>query len=328
MDCSSTVEHLRAVTTFAGVHDGIERIEEHADVLYFATYHSQEQMCFSQIVLALQHHSNHLIAAVVKAPPPKTFAELRLRMVPLPYDSPAEGLPPSSFLARVSDGVRPRAVSGAGSQGIPVHTDAYVNRLKRRLQLAQEVAMQRGATKADLTPPPSHSTPVPPSPSPRLPFGRGGGHVGKMPRGKEADKQVTAHVAVAPDSMKVSGTPNEIVEIYNASAGAAKTEDTFSVEKQLTVQSNSWRLEDDPFRWTFADTQTQEASETLSPKHTGIKSESSAMMQPQMLNSVTPVEQEPINEQAQPIEPKVSSTSVISEKTEPSESEPPKLQQM
>ena len=68
-----------------------------------------------------------------------------------------------------------------------------------------------------------------------------------MPRGKEADKQITAHVALAPDSMKVSGTPNEIIEIYNASARAAKTEGAFSVEKQLTVQSNSWQLEDDPF---------------------------------------------------------------------------------
>ena len=135
------------------------------------TKRRQEQTRVSQIVLALHLQTNHLIAAVVKAPPPKTFAELRLRMVPLPYDSPAEGFPPSSFLARVSDGVGPRAVSGAGSQGIPVHTDAYVNRLKRRLQLAQEVAMQRGATKADLTPPPFQSTPAPPSLSPRLPFG-------------------------------------------------------------------------------------------------------------------------------------------------------------
>ncbi len=99
-----------------------------------------------RVLLALQHHSNHLIAAVVKAPPSKTFAELRLRMVPLPYDSPAEGFPPSSYLARISDGVGTKAVSRAGSQGIPVHTDAYVNRLKRRLQLAQEVAIQRDAT--------------------------------------------------------------------------------------------------------------------------------------------------------------------------------------
>ena len=100
------------------------------------------------------------------------------------------------------------------------------------------------------------------------------------------------------------------------------------MEKQLTVNLNSRRLEDDPFQWTFADTQTREASETLSPKLTAMKSESSAMIQPQMLNPVTPVEQQPINEPAQPIEPKLSSMSVISEKTEPRESEPPKLQQM
>ncbi len=86
-----------------------------------------------------------------------------------------------------------------------------------------------------------------------------------MPRGKEADKQIIAHIPVAPDSMKVSGTQNEIIEIYNASARAAKTEETFSVEKQLIVQSNSWQcLRNDPFQWTFTDTQTRKASETLS----------------------------------------------------------------
>ncbi len=52
MDCSFTVEHLRAVTTFAAVHDGVVRIEKHADVIFFVTQRSQKQMRVSQIVLA------------------------------------------------------------------------------------------------------------------------------------------------------------------------------------------------------------------------------------------------------------------------------------
>ena len=128
-------------------------------------------------------------------------------------------------------------------------------------------------------------------------------------------------VATAAQTQISSGTPNEIIEIYNASA--AKSAETSSSEKQLTVLANSWqRLEDDTFQWSFTDTQTQEASETLSPKLTAMKSESSAMMQQKMPDPVMTVEQQPINELARPIEPE------ISEKTEPRESEPTKLQQM
>ncbi len=52
------------------------------------------------------------------------------------------------------------------------------------------------------------------------------------------------------------------------------------------------------------------------------------MMQQLMPDPVMPVEQQPINEPAKPVEPKLTSMPVISEKTEPRDSEPPKLQQM
>ncbi len=35
-------------------------------------------------------------------------------------------------------------------RGAAVHTDAYVNRLKRHLHIAEEVAMKHGATQEDL----------------------------------------------------------------------------------------------------------------------------------------------------------------------------------
>ncbi len=59
-----------------------------------------------------------------------------------------------SLLVR-STGVRPQGapgswVAGSTESGATVHNDAYVNRLKRRLHVAEEVAMKHGATQAEL----------------------------------------------------------------------------------------------------------------------------------------------------------------------------------
>ncbi len=120
-----------------------------------------------------------------------------------------------------------------------------------------------------------------------------------MPRRKDGDTQIFAHVAVAPDSSKILGTPNEIIEIYNSWVVAANVEETWSAERQLAVPSKLWPcLEDKSFEWTTE--QTQEAFVALSLKLTGMESESIAIMHQLMHNPGMPVEQQP----APPVEPK------------------------
>ncbi len=75
----------------------MEEIEKHTKVIQFATFENQETRRVNQIVLRAQHHSNHIIAGVVRDKVPTTLAELRICMASLPYDSLHSALPAGTF---------------------------------------------------------------------------------------------------------------------------------------------------------------------------------------------------------------------------------------
>ena len=214
-ECNAIIQGLGSVTT-TGFHQAVELIEQFTETLRFAGLRDQEEPRVHQIVKAVQHHANHLIAAVVREPRPTSFDTLRERMVDLPYDSSSAAGPNyvHAFFARGPDNA---AISTRGS-----HSDAYVSRIKRRLQHAEEVALKHGAKKEELKlPPQSGSPPAVPEQQPHRPFGRGGGVAGssKWSR-RNGDKQGTAAAAVVgggSPSPTSSITPNGVTEIYAAS---------------------------------------------------------------------------------------------------------------
>ncbi len=79
----------------------------------------------------------------------------------------------------------------------------------------------------------------PETPPHRFPFGRGGEHERKAPRGKDGDKQITANVAGILKSPTISGSPNEIIGVYIASVDAADMKNTQAVDDS-GVMSNPW----------------------------------------------------------------------------------------
>jgi hypothetical protein len=87
--CGDLISRLRTAT-LAEFHDGVDAIEKHVKVIQFANSENQETKRVNQIVLSVQHHPNYLVSGVVSDKVdkvPKTFAELRIRMATLPYES-------------------------------------------------------------------------------------------------------------------------------------------------------------------------------------------------------------------------------------------------
>jgi hypothetical protein len=129
----------------------VEAIEKHVKDIQLAASENQKTKRVNQIVLSVQRLSNYLVSGVSDKVDkvPKTFAELRIRMASSPYESLESELSAGTFYARAQGATGSRETGGAG-RGAAVHTDAYVNRLKRRLHLAEEVAMKHGATQEEL----------------------------------------------------------------------------------------------------------------------------------------------------------------------------------
>ncbi len=128
----SAIESLRTATV-AGFPHGVREIEKGAKVVQF-TFQIQETTRVNQIALAVQHHSNHLIAAVARDKVPKTFATLRIRTVSLPFESLDNAFPACTFYVRAQGGTGSWE-TGSARRGAMVNTDAYVNRLKRACTL-------------------------------------------------------------------------------------------------------------------------------------------------------------------------------------------------
>jgi hypothetical protein len=205
----------------------VELLEQHSLTLTFAGLPNLEATRVNQIVLAVKHHTNHLIAAVVNVVPvPTTFEALRVRLLNMPYepDSSSESYNAHAFFARAPESNVLRGHERQAKRDGAVHTDAYVNTLKRRLQHTEEVALKHGAKKDEFRLP-SKSTPVASDPKSRWPFGRGGGIQGSnRQHRKDSDAAITAAAAVAPATSPAPEAllkPNGVVEIYTASVSTS-----------------------------------------------------------------------------------------------------------
>ena len=205
----------------------VELLEQHSLTLTFAGLPNLEATRVNQIVLAVKHHTNHLIAAVVNlVPVPTTFEALRVRLLNMPYepDSSSESYNAHAFFARAPESNVLRGHERQAKRDGAVHTDAYVNTLKRRLQHTEEVALKHGAKKDEFRLP-SQSTPVASDPKSRWPFGRGGGIQGSnRQHRKDSDAAITAAAAVAPATSPAPEAllkPNGVVEIYTASVSTS-----------------------------------------------------------------------------------------------------------
>jgi len=210
-ECNRAMASL-ATATPTDFHAAVEFVEDHLALLGFAGFNEQASVRLAQIIRAVQHHSNYLISAVVRAPAPTTFRELRHRMEDLPHDTKS-GISAGYFAAATA------FFSHTPQPNAPlVHTQAYVDRLKRRLRHTEEIAKSHGATEKEFQMPhPQRSPPAPPPAPTARPWGRGGGTSGKAPR----TGPVTAAAAVARPGTSVgpgAGTPvpNQIVEAFPA----------------------------------------------------------------------------------------------------------------
>ena len=227
-ECNQAIARLRTATT-TEFHQAVEYVEQHVELLAFADLGAQEESRVSQIVGAVQHHQNHLISNVVRGKsPPTTFEQLRRRMATLPYDEPsgtATGVfsAVTAFLTGATVGTKSSAPGNALPRQEPgVHTQRYVDRLKKRLRHAEDLARQHGVSEKEFQLPfmPRDSSAPPPSQSFRR-GGRGGGgrgghsrHGGAGPA--TASAVVSSGCAHDADTSGTSPTPNQIVEAFPA----------------------------------------------------------------------------------------------------------------